>query len=371
MSDCCHITNPGRKNALSGPDNHSTPISLGLVQIHAPLARGGMAQLYRGTHSTWGGPVAVKVLPREHVGDYRYLNAFKTELMALTRLNHPGVVKLLDWGKTSRRAEALSKGVLVAGQPYLALEYLGAGSLADRPLPRDWSDLETILRAILSTLSFIHRYHIVHRDISLSNLLCGNDERNCGFPKLIDFGLARVSGSEGVASQELNAGTPAFQAPEVILPSDRLPQGPWTDLYSFGCVAYYLASGALPFDADSPAEMDLLHLGQQVPPLRSKIPLPEGFESWVVRLLAKSPELRPQNAAEAARALQSLKASPQSLRGPDTNPRAVQYMGRTASKSPTVAPPEGLSRRGAANTAVETPTNGLPKIRANKGRVSF
>ena len=372
MTDRQKTRMPEQTASLSGPDNRRSPISVGLVQIHEHLTRGGMAEIYRGTHTTWGAPVAVKVLPRERADDQRFWRAFKIETMALTRLNHSGVVKLLDWGKITRRAEMLSNGALVAGHPYLALEYLGGGSLADRPLPTDWWELQDILLSLLGTLAFIHRYHIVHRDLSLGNLLCGTNGSSDDPPKLIDFGLADVSGVDRELTTDLNAGTPAFQAPEVILTREKLPHGPWTDLYSLGCIAYYLASGELPFDANSPAEMDLLHLGQEAPSLENTFPVPSGYERWVMRLLAKSPERRPQSAAEAGQALCKLTSASRPLQRTRTLPGLPRRsFERHSDYTPTDTANERQAHPIAINTAVETPNNGLPKIQVKKGRVHF
>jgi hypothetical protein len=243
-------------------------VGSGLERFEAPtlLGRGGMGEVYRSAHRALGIPVAIKVLTG---GVAHRKRAFERELRAIARIDHPHVMDLL------------ASGTAVAGEwfpedtRWMAME-LARGALGQRP-PTRWSEAYAALRAVLSGLGTVHAHGILHRDLTPGNVLdCGGE----GDPwwRLADFGLASVDG------YGLRGGTPGYLSPEL---ARGLREGPESDLFSVGCLAWWMLHGQPP-DA---ARWD------------PRFPLPEGVDRWVDTLLAPAREDRPGSARAAACAL--------------------------------------------------------------------
>ena len=276
------------------------PIPLGSFQLLDPLGKGGMGEVWRGVHPAQDVPVAIKIVSAKRAVHDRFRSAFRNEVQAIARLNHPGIVMVLDYGEIPRAVEKATDGQLTEGTPYLVMELLTGGSMADRALPSSWAELRDILLAILDSLAYAHARGILHRDLSVRNVMWGTaDDLRPGL-RLIDFGLATLETRDGPSSDRVVAGTPAFQAPEQIAAWRARSQGPWTDLYAVGCLAFYLASGTLPFSVKTSQEMARSHLSEPPPALEPRIPVPDALDSWLQRLLQKEPARRFRSAADAA-----------------------------------------------------------------------
>jgi serine/threonine-protein kinase len=166
-----------------------------------------------------------------------------------------------------------------------------------------------ILRQVCESLEEAHSHGLVHRDIKPANIHLGRLGLREDFVKVLDFGLVRSfagpSEESLTGAAGMTPGTPAYMAPEMA--SERAVDGR-ADLYSLGCVAYYLLTGRLVFQGDTPLLTILKHLQQPPAPLSSITdrPIPPGLEELVLACLAKRPDERPASAAELSRQLASV-----------------------------------------------------------------
>src|SRR5215203_3534310 len=224
-----------------------------------------------------GRDVALKELTLGPDDDPALAERFALEARVATGLRHPNVVGVL---------ECFHSG----GRSYIAMEYVGGGSL--RAHGRTLT-VAQVAGALAAALDEVERRGIVHRDIKPENLLVTADGR----VKLADFGVAKAC---GVAPARLTAdgrtvGTPSYMAPEQAMGHEV---GPWTDLYSLGVVAYELLVGELPFK-NTDWSVLIQHIHQPVPAPRALRPdLDPALERWLLRLLEKQPEARFASARE-------------------------------------------------------------------------
>ncbi len=277
-------------------------ISLEPFVLEKPIGRGGMAEVWAAKHREQGVPVAVKVLTTEKTRDPMFVSAFKNEVRAVAGLNHPNIVMVFDYGQLPEETEKQSEGKLRAGSPYLVMERADGGSLRALCGKLMWEDMKQILLSLLDALAHAHARGVIHRDLKPKNVLYCRS-RNAWI--ITDFGLAHAVGQENLSpwEEETVMGTPTYMAPEQFECRWR-DYGPWTDLYSFGCLAYALASGNPPFSgAQSVPKLMFAHTRLPVPDLKPKMPVPEGFEAWIKRLMEKDPAHRFRRAADAAWAL--------------------------------------------------------------------
>jgi len=277
-----------------------------------------MGEVWRGLHEDQGVYVAVKVLTGDRAQEPRYLEAFNNEVRAMATLDHPGIVRLFDFGQVPLAADpALG---LRPGSPYLVMELVEGGSLARQRQGLVWPELQGVLHSLLGALAHAHARGQIHRDLKPENLLTGLGGHAAGV-KISDFGLAHAMDFDrgDDTGPLLIQGTPAYMAPEQFLASWR-DYGPWTDLYALGCVAWALATGLPPFGRRGDLrEFRRAHAKQPPPDFRPRHPVPAGYEPWLRRLLAKRPPHRFQLAADARQALEAL-GDPIPLAGTHADP---------------------------------------------------
>lgn len=316
-----------------------TGIQLGPFVLDKPIGKGGMGVVWRGFHAASNGPVAIKVITGEaaYLGDFR--RAFRNEVQAVARLNHPGVIRVLDYGEVSSAASAESGGKLSATNPYLVMELAEGGTLEQFDAPLPFEIVKLLLLAILDALAHAHARDVIHRDLKPGNVLLSSHEEGWTSIKLTDFGIAhavdaqtRTGGTKTTqGSVEKAVGTPAYMAPEQFRGFWR-DYGPWTDLYALGCMSYRLAAGEEPFDGETPLELAIAHLNDAPPPLESPHRYPPEFDLWLSRLLEKDPAKRFQRAADAAWALSRLEQQP------ETGERPTKEIRKTPQGAGFVAP---------------------------------
>ena len=280
-------------------------IVLGQFEVERPIGRGGNATVWRGRHAAQRVPVAVKVMTAKTQPSAEFRAAFFEEVRSVARLRHPGIVTVLDIGEVGpQAAEALT---VAAGSPYLVMELVEPGALGATLLPDDWATTKELLLQLLDALGHAHARGVIHRDIKRDNVLVSGRLSMGAFEaKLTDFGLARIYDDEADSPSRTQqvSGTPRYMAPEQIMGKLRR-QGPWTDLYSLGCVAWALVTGSPPFVAKDRGEILVSHIRAPLPELRPRFAIPAAFLQWVQTMLAKTPEQRFQRAADAAFALRS------------------------------------------------------------------
>ncbi|MBK8212161.1 MAG: protein kinase [Myxococcales bacterium] len=264
---------------------------------------GGMGRVYRAEQVALSRTVAVKIIHPHLIGEENAAARFITEARAASRLNHPNSVGVIDFGKTED------------GQLYLVMEFLRGKDLArvqydEGPLP--FRRVVSILRQVLAALSEAHHIEIIHRDLKPENIILEPTRSGGDFVKVVDFGLAkiRVDSMPGITSPGIVCGTPEYMSPEQGR-GDALDAR--SDLYGVGVILYQLLTGKIPFEAESPTQVVLMHLSQEPQDPRDVAPerkIPDALVDVCLRALAKSPDQRYENAdafSDAlARALASL-----------------------------------------------------------------
>lgn len=279
-------------------------IPLGPFEVHHPIGRGGMGEVWKGVHGAGGLPVAVKVIQAEALKRADFSEVFGNEVRAVAGLDHPGIVVVLDYGQVSAAASVASGGQMAEGSPYLVMEYAEQGCLTSTMHRLNWRGLREILLDVLDGLAHAHARGIIHRDIKPENLLLGCSGSKT--VKLTDFGLAHIPDQTKRSGLVEDCwGTPLYMAPEQFRGLWR-DYGPWTDLYALGVMTFEIVSGQLPFLGETFLDLGKAHVLKEVPALQPRFAVPQGLDVWIERLLQKSPEDRFQFAADAAWALEQL-----------------------------------------------------------------
>ncbi|MEQ1505114.1 MAG: protein kinase, partial [Myxococcota bacterium] len=284
----------------------TTPVlSVGPFDWVEPAARGGMAQVWKARHREQGVPVAIKVVTGPLAQRAEFERRFADEVRAVAALDHPGIVMVLDHGRIPD--ELADVRPALRGAPWLAMEWASGGTLASLKAPLPWPMVKTVMLALLDALAHAHAHGVIHRDLKPANVLIATkDDARPGI-KLSDFGIAFAG--RGLEDTELVVGTPTFMSPEQIR-SEWRDFGPWTDLYAFGCLVWWLCTSSPPFHGPRPQATMLAHLSGELPPFDPRIPVPAGFDRWLRRLLEKKVDRRFQLAADAAYALSRLPDPP-------------------------------------------------------------
>lgn len=288
---------------------------LGPFRVMEPIGSGGMAEVWLGRHEREKIPVAIKFVTGDHVHREGFIELFENEVRAVAMMTHRAIIRVFDYGIVDGRDPSNSFLQKRRGLPYLVMDYASLGSLEDVALPLTWGSLRTILRITLDALAHAHARKVVHRDIKPANILLHGATGTGPLIRLSDFGIARPleSMGSGVPEDRGISGTPSYMAPEQFEGAWR-DYGPWTDLYALGCVAYQLASGALPFEGTNMVALYVAHQKQPFPRLSAE-GYPERFNDWLQRMTAKKPRDRFQCAADAARALALIPGPEESLEG--------------------------------------------------------
>ncbi len=282
------------------------PLIVGPFELSRVLGTGGMGDVWAGRHINEDFPVAVKVLRPRTMQQAKYLTFFRNEVRAIAGLSHPNIIEVYDYGQVSKRTAAASDGKMRPGSPWLAMELANHGSLLQWRGKLDWTLLKRIMVALLDALAHAHARGVIHRDLKGANVLVAGPDR---VVKLADFGLANPIFDTSAPDTDAVAGTPWYMAPEQFA-GKRQDQGPWTDLYAFGCLAWALLTGAPPYPERGWADARVAHLTHPLPPFDPRIPVPRRTEEWLRSLLQKAPQDRFRAAADAAWALTRMEDPP-------------------------------------------------------------
>ncbi len=271
-------------------------IALGPFDLLSPIGHGSMGVVWEGVHRTAGTHVAIKVITAMGAEDETFRLSFSNEVRAVARLHHPSIIKLLDYGVTDDDLFQASEGAIASGSQYYAMELANGGVLPRPKTPLAWHRTRFLILEILDALAHAHARDVIHRDIKPANILLMRDNAHMRI-KLTDFGIAKAVGAKELPGG-IVAGTPRYMAPEQILNKLR-DQGPWTDLYSVGCLAYQFASGKRLFSEVSGTAVLKCQITDNPAPIVGNH-IPQGFQAWLDRMLAKRISDRYQFAAEAA-----------------------------------------------------------------------
>jgi serine/threonine-protein kinase len=253
------------------------------------LGRGGMGVVYKARDRRLNRIVALKlILAGTHAGTDA-LERFRREAEAVARLNHPNIVQVYEVGEE-------------AGQPYITLEYLAGGNLAERignkPQAPRWA--AGLIATLAEAISEVHQSALVHRDLKPGNILLTLE----GQPKINDFGLAKFldDGKEMTVSGAI-VGTPEYMSPEQA-EGKRKKVGPAADVYALGAILYKLLTGDPPFHGDTQLDTVMqVMVEDPLPPHTLASGIPRDLEAICLKCLEKQPHDRYTDARALARDL--------------------------------------------------------------------
>ena len=266
-------------------------IVAGRFMIEDLVGQGGMGKVYKARHLSLDRPVCLKLLKPALLEDPTLVGRFEREAKAASRLNHPNVIQVIDFGRTED------------GGLFIAMEYVHGKDLRTilrDEWPLDESRLCNIIAQVLSALGEAHAHNVIHRDLKPENIMVEPRRGEPDFVKVLDFGIAKILDSDLplLTRADVVCGTPQYMAPEQATGSSLDNR---CDLYAVGVILYQLATGHLPFDG--PNSMDVLnkHVNDKPIPPRDRqpnAPISEAMEKLILRSLEKDPRDRPQTAEQ-------------------------------------------------------------------------
>jgi serine/threonine-protein kinase len=290
-------TVPSKSTLIGAGDETLIGMQFDEYRLDALLGHGGMARVYLARDLRLNRPAAVKVIEASYRGEEDYVVRFRREAQAIAQLDHPNIVRLY------RSSE-------VSGVLYMAMQYiegrdldtiLEAEAVIDRRLPLD--RVKQITADICAALDYAHTKGIIHRDVKPSNIIINPQGRAV----LTDFGLALLveAGTRGEIF-----GSPLYIAPEQAISSANATRQ--SDLYSVGVIVYEMLTGHVPFTADNPLDVAMLHMTKPPrPPSQLNSQITPQLDAVLLKALAKEPQDRYQTGDEFVKAFQqALQAAP-------------------------------------------------------------
>jgi serine/threonine protein kinase len=333
----------------------------GRYKIQSVIGQGSAGTVYKAVQELIGREVAIKVLHDYLVSDDEFIKRFRQEAKASSRLSHPNIITIYDFG------------VIPEGQrPYIAMDLLIGTPLSDLLAQVERLSLEEaipIFAQVCSALGEAHRQGVVHRDVKPENIVLVERSGQRLFPIVVDFGIARIveeSDAAKITRTGTVCGSPTYMSPEQCT-SSKVDHR--SDIYSLGVVIYETLTGDVPFHSDELVRVMAMHLSDPPTPLNQVRPglvFPEALEEAVYRALAKNPDQRYQSMEEFAEALEeSVKVkeqqAPKAL--PPKKPKPLEpgplaqdeslHRPADRSQSQEMQSPRGASTRDLASRALE------------------
>jgi len=279
-------------------------IFAGRFELVELVGSGGMGEVYVAEHAALGRRFAIKVLHEAVESDPVLVERFRREAQATSRLNHPNIVVINDFGRAK------------SGQFYLVMEYIDGPSLQDvilevapgrMPMLRGLSILAQICRAVGAA----HKLGVVHRDLKPENTLLARDAVGNDLVKILDFGLAKMMAEADMTALTKQGdifGTPAYMSPEQAR-GDPDAVDHHTDIYSLGVMGYELVAGRLPFIAKSIPKLLIAHQRDTPAPPSTHLdpgaePIPSDVERVILACLRKRSQHRPHAAADLLKVIE-------------------------------------------------------------------
>ncbi len=267
--------------------------TVGKYQVTENLGRGGMAEVYKAYQETLDRYVAIKVMHSFLADEEGFLARFQREARAMAALNHPNIVGVYDFD-------------IYDDMYYIVMEFVSGGTLKSRiagmsgqgdtmPL----SESTRVVLEVADALAYAHGRGMVHRDIKPGNIMLTEEGRAV----LTDFGIAKILSGPSFTATGAMVGTPAYMSPEQGLGQAGDER---SDLYALGVLYYQMATGRLPYDADTPLAVILKHVNEPVPsPTDLNDDIPGAIQTVIIRAMAKDPNERYQSANEMIQELQA------------------------------------------------------------------
>lgn len=280
-------------------------IVVGKYRLLDVLGEGGMGIVYLAEHELIEKKIALKVLRKEYSGKPELVQRFKQEAISASRIKHPNVLDVFDFGQ------------LENGCFFLAMEHLQGCDLADELTQSTVIEPVTAVRLALQmcrALGAAHSRGVVHRDMKPENVFLHRTEDGDEIVKIVDFGIAQLRARDDKTQEQAPRrrltrtgvifGTPEYMSPEQAAGRNADLR---VDIYAVGVILYEMFTGAVPFAGESFMAVLTAHLTQAVPPMRSWAPnldISPELEAAVMKALAKNPDERYQSMSELGRALQ-------------------------------------------------------------------
>ncbi|MBZ0186214.1 MAG: serine/threonine protein kinase, partial [Candidatus Obscuribacterales bacterium] len=332
----------------------------GRYKIQSVIGQGSAGTVYKAVQELIGREVAIKVLHDYLVSDDEFIKRFRQEAKASSRLSHPNIITIYDFG-------VIPQG----NRPYIAMDLLVGTPLSDLLAQEERLTIEEsipIFVQVCSALGEAHRQGVVHRDVKPENIVLVERSGQKLFPIVVDFGIARIveeSDAAKITRTGTVCGSPTYMSPEQCT-SSKVDNR--SDIYSLAVVIYECLTGDVPFHSEELVRVMAMHLSDPPTPLNQVRPglrFPEALEEVVYRALAKSPDQRYQTMDEFAEALEesakepvkpAAKASSSQPPPPDIEPGPLaqdESLHSKRSSSQEVHIPQRSSTRDLASRALE------------------
>ncbi|HEU5056732.1 MAG TPA: serine/threonine-protein kinase [Kofleriaceae bacterium] len=273
---------------------------VGEYVVSAKLGEGGFGSVFRAEHPLIGKQVAIKVLNRQYSADPAMVQRFVAEARAVNQIRHRNIIDIFSFGR------------LPDGRHYYVMEFLDGRPLDQYVLERGRIPLPEavpILRGVARALDAAHAKGIAHRDLKPENVFLAVDEQGGVYPKLLDFGIAKLLTTQGEGAKPsfktrtgAPIGTPYYMSPEQCRGRDVDHR---TDIYAFGCVTYRMLTGIYPFDGADYMEILIKQINEEPHPASQlAAELPASVDDCIAWMLRKDPAQRPPNLVSAMSALE-------------------------------------------------------------------
>ncbi len=263
----------------------------GRYQLTSRIATGGMGEVWRAEDTVLDREVAVKVLKQEYADDPTFRARFEAEARNAAALHHANVASVFDVG------ELLDEDGSGHRRPFIVMELVPGQPLSvllrgGEPMPPERAS--AVVAQAADAIAAAHAIGIVHRDVKPANLLVTPE----GVVKITDFGIARAAASAAITQTGQIIGTPHYISPEQ---AEGQPATEASDIYALGVVLYECLAGQRPFTRDTPIQVALAHIREEIPPLDQSVPA--RLRAIVAKALAKDPDQRFASAGDMAVAL--------------------------------------------------------------------